>query len=146
MIVIKMREFVRAVLIGLRHWFLTKVMKMNLSRSCRVSWGAKLDKTNPRGVHIGDESYVASGACVFSHDFCRRLHTDTYIGARCFIGFNAVIMAGVKIGDEVIVGAGAVVTKDVPSHCIVAGNPAKVLRTGIKTMRFGQLVETPALQ
>jgi acetyltransferase-like isoleucine patch superfamily enzyme len=41
-------------------------------------------------------------------------------------------LGGVKIGDEVIVGAGSVVVKDVPSNCIVAGNPAKIIRTGIK--------------
>ncbi len=51
-------------------------------------------------------------------------------------------MPGVTIGDEVIVGAGAVVTKDVPSHCIVAGNPAKIIKTGIKTGRYGHLIKT----
>ena len=40
-------------------------------------------------------------------------------------------MPGVKIGNQVIVGAGSVVTKDVPSNCIVAGNPAKIIKTGI---------------
>lgn len=76
-----------------------------------------------------------------SHDFCRALNQDTYIGKRCFIGANAIIMAGVKIGDEVIVGSGAIVTKDVPSNCIVAGNPAKVIKTGINTAKYGKLIE-----
>jgi acetyltransferase-like isoleucine patch superfamily enzyme len=40
-------------------------------------------------------------------------------------------MPGVKIGNEVIVGSMSVVTKDVPSNCIVAGNPAKIIKTGI---------------
>ena len=50
-------------------------------------------------------------------------------------------MCGVKIGNEVIVGAGAVVTKDVPDNSIVAGNPARIVRSGIRTKRFGQLVQ-----
>ena len=45
-----------------------------------------------------------------------------------FIGENAIIMCGVKIGNEVVVGSGAVVTKDVLDNCIVAGNPAKVIK------------------
>lgn len=50
-------------------------------------------------------------------------------------------MAGVTIGDEVIVGSGAVITKNVPSHTIVAGNPARVIREGIRTKKYGQLVQ-----
>ena len=79
---------------------------MDIDRSARISFGARLDKTNPRGVHIGKESYVASGAIVFAHDFSRSLHADTRIGERCFIGANAIIMCGVRIGDEVVVGSG----------------------------------------
>lgn len=77
-----------------------------------------------------------------SHDFTRKIHADTYIGARCFIGVNAIVMPGVVIGDEVIVGAGAIVTKSVPAKSIVAGNPACVIKSGIKATRFGQLSES----
>ena len=38
---------------------------MNISHSARISYGAKLDKTNPKGIYIGSESYVASGALIF---------------------------------------------------------------------------------
>lgn len=112
---------------------------MDIHPECRVSFGTKLDKTYPQGVHLGAESYLASGAIVFSHDFSREIKTDTYIGEKCFIGVNAIIMPGITIGNEVIVGSGAVVTKDVPSNTIVAGNPAKVIRKNIQTRKFGQL-------
>src|SRR5690554_8172735 len=101
---IKVREFIRLLVITVRYFLLTKLYRMNLSKTSRISFGAKLDKTNPRGVHIGDESYVASGAIVFSHDFARGIKVDTFIGKRCFIGANAIVMAGVTIGDEVIIG------------------------------------------
>lgn len=135
----KIRNFIRLIVIGLRYFVQTKVYKMDISRSARISFGTKLDKTNPKGVHIGEESYMASGAILFSHDFSRNLRTHTYVGKRCFIGANAIIMAGVRIGDEVIVGSGAIVTKDVPSNCIVAGNPARIVKEGIHTTKFGQL-------
>lgn len=136
---VKIRELIRFIAISIRFFVMKKVYKMDISNSARISYGAKLDKTYPIGIHIDDESYVASGAIIFTHDFCRKIKTHTYIGKRCFIGANAIIMAGIRIGDEVIVGSGAVVTKDVPSNSIVAGNPAKVLRSEIKTVKYGQL-------
>ena len=42
------------------------------------------------------------------------------------------MLPGLKVGNHVFVGAGSVLTKDVPDHCLVAGNPAKILRVGIE--------------
>ncbi|MGW8169135.1 MAG: acyltransferase [Sulfurovaceae bacterium] len=140
-IAVMIRNNIRELVLSVQHLVFTKIFKMDIHPSAKISFGAKLDKTYPKGIHIGDESYVASGALVFSHDFARSLHTDTYIGKRCFIGANAIIMARVTIGDEVIVGSGAVVTKDVPSHTIVAGNPARIIKEGIRTKKYGQLVQ-----
>lgn len=53
---------------------------------------------------------------------------ETKIGDRCFIGKNACIMPGVTLGKDVVVGANAVVTKDVPDYCVVVGIPAKVIK------------------
>ncbi len=50
------------------------------------------------------------------------------IGNDVWIGCNAVILGGVEVGDGAVVGAGAVVTKDVPAYTIVAGNPAKEIK------------------
>ena len=136
----KIRNFIRLTVITLRYFILTTVYGMHIDRSARISFGTKLDKTNPKGIYIGEESYIASGALIFTHDYARGIHKDTYIGKRCFIGANAIVMCGISIGDEVIVGAGAIVTKDVPSHCIVAGNPAKIIKTDINTKKFGQLI------
>lgn len=50
------------------------------------------------------------------------------IGDNVSLGCNVTIIGGVHIGNNVTVGAGSVVVKDVPDNCIVAGNPAKVIR------------------
>ena len=136
----KLRESIRLIAIRLRHAYFTGLLGMDIATSARISFGTRLGKTNPKGIHIGEESYTASGAIIFTHDFCRGIHRDTRIGKRCFIGANAIIMCGVRIGDNVVVGSGAIVTKDVPSGCIVAGNPAKIIKEGIRTTKFGQIV------
>jgi acetyltransferase-like isoleucine patch superfamily enzyme len=53
---------------------------------------------------------------------------EIYIGADSWIGANAVITAGIKIGEHAVVAGGSVVTKNVPPFCVVAGNPARVIK------------------
>lgn len=66
---------------------------------------------------------------------------QTYISDRCFVAINAIIMPGVQIGNECVIGAGSVVTKDVPANCIVAGNPAKVIRKGIIISKRAEIID-----
>lgn len=104
-----------------------------------------LDRLYPAGVHIGEHTLIASGVTILSHDHCKRvdgqpLLIDTFIGKRCFIAVNATILPGVHVGDEVIVGAGAVVTKNVPSNVIVAGNPAMTVREKIRMNNMAELI------
>ncbi|WP_207784548.1 acyltransferase [Marinifilum breve] len=121
--------------------FLNKFYGMNIAESAIISHKAKLDKSiNPKGIHIGEYTWVTYNAVILSHDHVRGVKLDTYIGNRCFIGINSIIMPGITIGDDVIVASGAVVTKDVESNCIVAGNPAKVIKTGIKMSKNGKII------
>ena len=53
---------------------------------------------------------------------------------RVWIGANVTVLKGVTIGEEAVVGAGSVVTKDIPPRAIAVGNPAKVIRTRKKTL------------
>lgn len=133
--------FLRSVVVSIRLWFLRYFMKMDIHPTARISLRANLDFTNPSGIHIGEKTYVAFYATILSHDMTRLLHADTYIGRNCFIGAQSIIMPGVRIGDECIIASGAVVTKDVPSNSIVAGNPAQVIRTGIRTLPWGTLLD-----
>ena len=56
------------------------------------------------------------------------IHLFPISGDNVWVGGQSVICPGVTIGDDVTIGAGSIVTKDVPSHCVVAGNPAKIIR------------------
>jgi acetyltransferase-like isoleucine patch superfamily enzyme len=53
------------------------------------------------------------------------------LGNRVWVGQRSTILKGVTIGDDAIIGAGAVVTRDVPANCVAAGNPARVVRKGV---------------
>jgi len=117
---------------------------MEIGRDCLISLRARLDPTNPHGIHVGDGVLIAFDAVIFTHDLSRHFHADTYIGDNCFVGARAIVMAGVRIGDGCIVGAGTVVTRDVPAGCIVAGNPARILRSGVATRKWGVLSEAYA--
>ena len=50
-------------------------------------------------------------------------------------------MPGVVIGNEVVIGACSVVTKDIPDNCIAAGNPAKVIKTGVHCEKWGRIIK-----
>ncbi len=133
--------FLRNSLVKLQLYVLRSIVGMDIHPTARISLRANLDFTNPRGVHIGEGSLVAFHATILTHDMCRLWHTDTYVGKNCFIGAYSMILPGVRVGDGCIVGSGSVVTRDIPPNCIVAGNPAKIIRTDIRTMRFGVLEE-----
>ena len=114
-----------------------RVYGMDIGQNVRISMGARLDKTNPKGIHIGDFTAITSGAAILTHDFINRVHTDVYIGKNCFIGYGAIILPGVRLGDSVIVTANSVVGRDVPSNSIVMGNPARVVENNIVTGPWG---------
>lgn len=138
------RLFIATILRKIRA-FMLRLKGYDIAYSTIIEGTVRLDKLFPKGVHIGENTLVAGGALILSHDHCKRVGNnqpylvDTYIGKNCFIAVNAIVLPGVTIGDEVIVGAGAVVTKNIPSNCIVAGNPAKVIRSGIKMNDFAAL-------
>lgn len=126
------RVFLWRKLVRFYPWYLRKVYKMDIGKNVQISWKAHLDKSvNPKGIHIGDESQVLNGAMILSHDACRRLKADTRIGKNCVIGVRSIILPGVTIGDSVLIGAGSIVTHNIPNNCSVAGNPAKIVRTGV---------------
>ena len=94
-------------------------------------------------ITIGDNTIIGSGCLITDTDSHPILAAERnladwpkytkskpiVIGKNVFIGARSIVMKGVTIGDGAIVGAGSVVTKDVPANTIVAGNPARIVKT-----------------
>lgn len=132
----------RNSLLYARTWYFRTVYGMNIAKDVRISLKARIDKTNPKGLTIGEKTIVAFDAIILCHDYASRRHAaKTVIGTHCFIGCGSIVMPNITIGNHVVIAAGAVVTKDVPPNCIVAGNPAKVIKTDIETTDYGMLTE-----
>jgi len=97
-----------------------------LSRGCYIQGG--------NGIYIGDNTFLGPNVGIISanHDITKlerwQESKPIHIGKNCWIGMNSVILPGVTLGDNVIVGAGSIVTKDFPNKVLIAGNPAKIIK------------------
>jgi len=135
----KLYYWVRNSIMRLR-WYYFTFRGMKIDKTSKISLYARLDHAYPKGIHIGKYCYITGGCLILCHDFSRRIRTNTYIGDYCFIGMDTIILPGLHIGNHSIIGAGSVVTKDVPPHSIVAGNPAKVIKSNINTEKWGRII------
>src|SRR5438046_10426059 len=133
----RMRDALREVVLMMRRQYLNRVWKMDIGEGTAISGSAKLDKTNPRGIHIGTYSVVTFGAAILTHDYVNRRNGDVRIGDNCFIGAHSIILPGVTIGDGCIVAAASVVARDVPAGSLVAGSPARVVEHNVQTTHWG---------
>lgn len=118
---------------------------MEIGEDCTINAGAVV-----RGkVRLGNGVRVATGAQIlgFNHgidDLVKPIHQQPIIsigvriGNDVWVGANAVIVDGVKVGSHSVIGAGSVVTKSVPPWSVVAGNPARV----IKSRMYGKLAKS----
>ncbi len=108
-----------------------------IGRRCKISSHTFICE----GVTIEDEVFIGHGVMFTNDMFPRATNPDgspqtaadwkclpTLVKKGAAIGSNATLLCGITIGEGAVVGAGAVVTKDVPPGMVVAGNPAKVLR------------------
>lgn len=98
-----------------------------------INYGASLSAHDH--VHIGDGSQIGTYAIMMDNDYHKVGQLDAtpdsapiILGKNVWLGVRVVVLKGVTIGDNSVIGAGSVVTKDVPANCLAAGVPAKVIR------------------
>jgi acetyltransferase-like isoleucine patch superfamily enzyme len=109
---------------------------LTTGKNCYLGKNVTLDLAAP--LTLGDEIILAAGCIVLTHQDCGGRRMGLYyprktgpvtVGDGCWIGARAVILAGVSLGECAVVGAGAVVTHDVPPFTVVCGVPAVPIRT-----------------
>jgi len=94
--------------------------------------------SEPWLISMGDNIHIVSGCQFVNHDggvlILREKHptleltSPIRLGSNIYIGINCTILPGVTIGDNVIIGAGSVVNRDIPSNSVAAGVPARVIK------------------
>jgi maltose O-acetyltransferase len=101
-----------------------------------VGDGCTFDCSAP--IRVGNQVFIAYGVTIVTGTHAigpRECRAGAFeprgvtIGDGCWIGAHAIILPGVHIGDGVVVGAGSVVTRNVASNSVIAGNPARVVRS-----------------
>jgi acetyltransferase-like isoleucine patch superfamily enzyme len=108
-----------------------------IGRNCKISSHTFICE----GVTIGDHVFIGHGVTFINDTYPRATNADgtlqteadwrvepTHVKNGASVGSGATILCNVTIGENAIVGAGSVVTRDIPANAIVAGNPARVLR------------------
>lgn len=108
---------------------------LKLGNNVSIQPGVKFDISHCWLIEIGDNVIIAPEAYILAHDTSTKATVGkTRLGKvkvsnNVFVGLRAVVLPNVEIGENSIVAAGSIVTKDVPSNVVVAGNPAKIICT-----------------
>jgi acetyltransferase-like isoleucine patch superfamily enzyme len=131
-----------ATALGVNHPVVLRTLgagaRINIGRGVGISGGSIC---SAQLVEIGDDAMLGANVTIADTDF-HSLHpahrgghthptvgiTAVHIGKRVLIGTNAIVLKGVTVGDNSVIGAGSVVTKSIPENCIAAGNPCRVIR------------------
>lgn len=134
-----LRKKVWFFLSEIERWKYNHIYRHDIGKNVIISHRAHLDKGVP-GIHIGEGTWVLAEASILNHDVCRGVYTQTYIGKHCVIGSHSIILPGLHIGDMVVVGSGSVVSHSIPDNCIVVGNPARIIKTGVE-VKNGRIIK-----
>ena len=122
--------------------FLHRLRGVKVGRGSKISRSAQIDDSSPHLVEIGKKVWVTAGVMILCHQRdlkyyergkavmdCPLNYSKVVIEDGAHIGIGAIIMPGVTIGECAVIGAGAVVTKDIPPYSLAIGVPAKVVKT-----------------
>lgn len=121
-----------------RYW---KKCGAHINGKVNIGYDVYFDATNANYITIEDGVWIAARCILLCHkrplrDYCvgddynelPHIHKEVVLKKGCCIGMGSIIMPGVTIGEGAMVGAGSIVTKDIPAWSIAAGNPAIVIK------------------
>ncbi|MEB6332267.1 acetyltransferase [Staphylococcus pseudoxylosus] len=115
-------------IVKLKHWIYRKFLKMNIGAETAFAFTVVPDLLYPEYITIGKNCVIGYNTTILTHEFLvDEFKTGpVHIGDNTLIGANVTILPGVTIGKNVKVGAGAVVSKDIPDNTLAYGNPIQI--------------------
>jgi len=121
--------------------FFHRLRGVEIGKNVLIGLDVHIDDDGPSRVKIEDNVFLTAGCMLLTHKRdisgykkemwigeCPLVFGNIDIQAGAHIGIKSIIMPGVTIGKGAVIGAGSVVTKDIPSHCVAVGVPAKVIK------------------
>ena len=111
------------------HGLMSVADRVTVGNDVMLSWGITILDNNSHALRFSERRNDVVEALKGRKDWGNVKISEVQIGDKAWIGFNVSILKGVNIGEGAIVGAGSVVTRNVAPWTVVAGNPARVLRT-----------------
>ena len=118
---------------------LHRLRGVHVGRNVFIGTEVFLDDVHPEDFHIGDDVTLIARSALLAHSWYPRhlsavmheagLRTGATVRRGAYVGYQALILSGVTVGECAVVAAGAVVTRDVPPFTVVAGVPARMIRT-----------------
>ncbi|WP_436855132.1 acyltransferase [Staphylococcus caeli] len=114
--------------VKLKHWIYRNWLKMNIGPHTAFAFKVVPDLLYPEYITIGRNCVIGYNTTILTHEFL----VDTFttgpvkIGDNTLIGANVTILPGVTIGNHVKIGAGSVVSKDIPDYALAYGNPIQI--------------------
>ncbi|WP_044641261.1 acyltransferase [Risungbinella massiliensis] len=103
---------------------------MEIGEKTAFAFYVMVDLLFPEKIRVGKNSIIGYNTTILTHEYLIDEYRvgEVVIGDEVMIGANTTILPGIRIGDRAVIGAGSVVTKDVPAGAFVAGNPIQVIQ------------------
>lgn len=133
--------FLKNIIDKMRSYFRLQFYKnagIRIGKNVYISPKAFIDSSKPDMIKIGDNCMITRGCIILCHSdakqgglmklWGKREYGKVDIGNNIFLGVNTVIMPGVTIGDNVIIGAMSLIDKNIPSNCLAFGIPARKVK------------------
>lgn len=113
---------------SIKNWLYRTFLRIKIGDQTAIAFMVMIDILYPEKISIGKNSIIGYNTTILTHEYLVEEYRigEVVIGDDVMIGANTTILPGIRIGDRAVVGAGAVVTRDIPADHFAFGNPLQI--------------------